>query len=326
MNIGLAYDLRSDYLAMGYSDEETAEFDRPDTIDAIERALVKLGHAPDRIGNIFSLVKRLAAGDRWDLVFTIAEGMHGYAREAQVPALLEAFTIPVTFSDPMVLSLSLHKGMAKRVVRDQGVATPDFAVVADREGAEMVRLPFPLFVKPVAEGTGKGVTAASKVMSRQSLIERCSELIAAYHQPVLVETFLPGREFTVGIVGTGREARSLGVMEVVLLPAAEKDVYSYTNKEKCEALVEYRLADDYQAKQAAETAVAAWRALECRDAGRVDLRSDAKGIPNFIEVNPLAGLHPEHSDLPILCGKAGISYDQLIGMIMDSALKRMHGH
>jgi D-alanine-D-alanine ligase len=326
MNIGLAYDLRSDYLAMGYSDEATAEFDRPDTIDAIERALVKLGHTPDRIGNIFSLVKRLAAGDRWDLVFTIAEGMHGYAREAQVPALLEAFTIPVTFSDPMVLSLSLHKGMAKRVVRDQGVATPDFAVVADREGAEKVRLPFPLFVKPVAEGTGKGVTAASKAISRPALIERCCDLIAAYHQPVLVEAFLPGREFTVGIVGTGREARSLGVMEVVLLPAAEKDVYSYANKEKCEALVEYRLADDHQARQAAETAVAAWRALECRDAGRVDLRCDANGVPNFIEVNPLAGLHPEHSDLPILCGKVGIAYDQLIGMIMESALKRMPGH
>src|SRR4051812_23775661 len=107
MRIGLTYDLRSEYLAAGYGEEETAEFDRADTIDALEQALVALGHEADRIGNVRQLTQRLALGDRWELVFNIAEGLHGIAREAQVPALLDAFDIPYTFSDPLVMALCL---------------------------------------------------------------------------------------------------------------------------------------------------------------------------------------------------------------------------
>ena len=140
---------------------------------------------------------------------------------------------------------------------------------------------------------------------------------------MLVETFLPGREFTVGILGTGSEAKAIGVLEVILKEHAEQDVYSYENKEKCEELVEYRLVDDALAEHAKDVALNAWRGLGCRDAGRIDLRTDASGRPNFIEVNPLAGLHPEHSDLPILCHLVGISYYELIDAIMRSALQRV---
>ena len=129
MKIGITYDLKQEYLARGYSEEETAEFDREDTIDAIEAALAGLCHIPDRIGSIKSLTERLAAGDRWDLVFNIAEGLKGFGREAQVPALLDAYNIPYTFSDPLILSLTLHKGMIKHVLRDMGIPTPDFFVV-----------------------------------------------------------------------------------------------------------------------------------------------------------------------------------------------------
>lgn len=323
MRVGLTYDLRDDYLAEGYSPEETAEFDRPDTIGAIEQALRELGYTTDRIGHIKQLTRRLAAGERWDLVFNIAEGMHGIGREAQVPALLDAYDIPYTFSDPLVLALTLHKGMTKRVVRDCGLPTPDFALVETEAQAHAVDLPFPLFAKPVAEGTGKGVNAVSKVRTREQLVRLCAELLARYQQPVLVETFLPGREFTVGVVGTGEAARVLAVMEVLLLEQAEQDVYSYTNKELCEELVEYRLAHDPEALRAAEVALAAYRCLGCRDAGRVDLRSDAAGVPNFIEINPLAGLHPAHSDLPVLCTLSEVSYLDLIRMIMDSARRRL---
>ena len=121
MNIGLTYDLRNDYLAEGYSEEETAEFDRPDTIEGIEAALLELGYRTDRIGNAKRLVERLAQGDRWDLVFNIAEGLHGVAREAQVPAILDVYDIPYTFSDPLVLSLALHKNLTKTVVRQAGI-------------------------------------------------------------------------------------------------------------------------------------------------------------------------------------------------------------
>jgi len=175
----------------------------------------------------------------------------------------------------------------------------------------------------VAEGTGKGITAASKIDNYAQLRDVCTMLLARYQQPVLVETFLPGRELTVGILGSGNEAVAIAVLEVVLKDSAEPDVYSYVNKEECERLVEYRLAHDDLAASAARTALEAWSGLSCLDAGRVDLRADAMGVPHVLEINPLAGLHPHHSDLPILCGLAGLSYKELLGRIMESALKRV---
>jgi D-alanine-D-alanine ligase len=318
----MTYDLRDDYLAAGFSEGETAEFDRSSTIDAIEDAIVKMGHEGDRIGNVRALVNGLATGSRWDLVFNIAEGLYGFGRESQVPALLDAYQIPYVFSDPLVLALTLHKGMTKHVIRDVGLPTPDFAVISIEEDTRAVNLPYPLFAKPVAEGTGKGVTPASKISDASMLQATCKTLLTEFQQPVLVETFLPGREFTVGIVGNGSKAHAIGVIEVILLDHSEQDVYSYHNKEFCEELVEYRKVDDPEARKAVEIAVASFKALGCRDAGRVDLRSDARGIPNFIEINPLAGLHPEHSDLCIIAAHHGISYQELITEIVGSALER----
>jgi len=323
VKIGITYDLRDDYIAEGYTEEETAEFDHPRTIAAIEETLRDLGYETDRIGHLRALTRRLVAGDRWDLVFNIAEGLRGVGREAQVPALLDAWEIPYTFSDPLVLSLTLHKGLTKRVIRDLGIPTPDFAVVETPEEIAAVALPFPLFAKPVAEGTGKGVTAASKIADPVGLDRVCRALLAVFRQPVLVETFLPGREFTVGIIGTGAAAFAPAVMEVHLTKKAEKEVYSYANKEDWHGRIEYSLAADSMARAAAETALAVWRGLGCRDGGRIDLRADSEGTPNFIEVNPLAGLRPEHSDLPILCELAGMPYREMLAGIMRSALRRI---
>lgn len=323
MKIGLTYDLREDYRAEGYGEEDTAEFDRADTIESIEAVLRRLGYRTDRIGHVKALVNRLAAGERWDLVFNIAEGLHGIGREAQVPAILDAYRIPYTFSDPMVLSLTLNKAMTKRVVRDLGIPTPDFTLIEEISDLDSVDLPFPLFVKPVAEGTGKGITAASRVMDKNALFDVSRRLLQRFSQPVIVETFLPGREFTVGIIGTGREAKAIGTMEIFFREQAEPEAYSYTNKKNYEELVTYRLAKDSLGSRAAEVAISAWRGLGCRDAGRIDLRADAGGIPNFIEVNPLAGLNPDHSDLPILCNMVGIRFHELIASIMASALKRI---
>jgi D-alanine-D-alanine ligase len=321
--VGLTYDLRSYYLQQGYGDEETAEFDREETIEAIETALQELGHATDRVGTVRQLAERLVAGERWDLVFNIAEGLQGIGREAQVPCLLDAYGIPYTFSDPVVLSLALHKGFTKSILRDHGLATPEFAVVSQLSELTGLSLPYPLFAKPLAEGTGKGITSANKVEDPLALAQICGELLARYRQPVLVERYLPGREFTVGILGTAAEARSVGCMEVVFLETAEANAYSYVNKEQCEQRIQYRSAHDEEAHLAEETALAAWRVLGCRDAGRVDLRSDERGIPNLMELNPLAGLHPQHSDLPILCALAGISFRELIRSIVDSAARRI---
>ncbi len=323
MRVGLTYDLRDHYLALGYGLEETAEFDRPETIDALEGAIRRLGHGTERIGTVRDLASALVAGKSWDLVFNIAEGLEGVGREAQVPALLEAYAIPYTFSDTMVMALALHKPMAKRVVRDCGVPTAPFRVVEDEAGAVGLDLAYPLFVKPIAEGTGKGISPSSRVESEEALVRICRALLERFRQPVLVETFLPGREFTAGIAGTGKAAELLAVMEIGLKPGAEAVAYSFVNKEECEDRIEYRLARDAEAQAAGRIALAAWRALGCRDAGRVDLRSDAHGAPQFLEANPLAGLHPEHSDLPIMCAKAGIGYDRLIGLILESASRRV---
>jgi D-alanine-D-alanine ligase len=323
MRVGLTYDLRDDYLAEGFGEEETAEFDSPDTIRALEDALAALGHEPIAIGHARALAARLAAGERWDLVFNIAEGLYGFGREGLVPALLDAYRVPYVFSDPMVMALTLHKAMAKRVVRDCGVPTADFRLVESAEDAAQIDLPYPLFAKPVAEGTGKGIATSSKVKSASELASVCRELLVRFQQPVLVETFLPGREFTVGIVGTGEDAYALGVLEVALRADAEPEAYGYINKEHYERFVDYRLEKGPIARHVAEVALAAWRALGCRDGGRVDLRLDARGLANFLEVNPLAGLHPVRSDLPILARQLGIAYRDLIGKIMDSAVGRL---
>jgi D-alanine-D-alanine ligase len=321
--IGLTYDLRDAYLDAGYSEVETAEFDRADTIDSIESALQRDGYTVDRIGNVKQLASRLVQGDTWDLVFNICEGMHGIGREAQVPALLDAYQIPYVFSDALVCAITLHKGMTKDVVRAAGVATPDYAVVRDLADLKNVKLELPLFAKPIAEGTGKGVSAMSKITSHAQLRTVCQALLKEHGQPVLVERFLPGREFTVGVLGTGRKAVALTTLEIVLLEGADSDVYSYRNKENCEELVRYDLLPDGKLKREVEALVLrAWRALGCRDAGRIDVRLDDKGQVNFIEVNPLAGIHPEHSDLPIMATMIGMNYETLIGRIMTSAVQR----
>jgi len=323
--MGLTYDLQSEYLAQGYGEEETAEFDRDDTIEAIEGALAELGHRTERIGNARNLVKALAGGATWDLVFNIAEGLHGMGREAQVPAMLDVYGIPYTFSDPLALSLTLHKGMTKRVIRDAGLATAPFLVVDPGEPMMPVPFPPPYFVKPVAEGTGKGVSPESLVRREEDLAGVCTRLAERFHQPVLVEGFLAGREFTVGIVGTGSKAEALGSIEVVLGSQAELGMYSYGNKKHYEDRVEYRLCragDNPLIGQVEAMALMAYKVLGCRDAGRVDVRCDGEGRPHFLEINPLAGIHPVISDLPIICSLLKIPYVALIGRIVASALER----
>ncbi len=322
MRVALIYDLRDDYRVLGYSEEEVAEFDTVETIDQLAGALKALGCEVTRVGRGQALAARLVEGDRYDLVFSIAEGLKGRSREAQVPALCELFDQPYLFSDPLTMSACLDKAVAKRLMREAGVPTPSFAVAEHNADDVADWADFPAFVKPLAEGTGKGCEAASLVQTRGELREAVTRVIARYGQPALVERYLPGREFTVGIVGNGPDARVLGVCEILLRANAEANVYSLQNKELCEELVTYAPADDAEARLAGTRALEAYRALECRDAARIDFRSDAKGEPYFLEANPLAGLNPWHSDLPILAAQNGIDFVALIGLIVDAGLAR----
>jgi D-alanine-D-alanine ligase len=324
VRIGFTYDLKDDYLALGLAEHEVAEFDSLSTIEAIDKALRDLGHEVDRVGHVRALAARLVAGWRCDLVFNVAEGVAGFGRESQVPALLEAYGIPYTFSDPLVCALTLHKGMAKHVARGCGVPTPKFELVTTPAEAAGVRLPLPLFAKPVAEGSSKGITAKSLVTTKDALVDVCTELLERYRQPVIVEEYLSGREFTVGILGTGGSARALGTLEVVLLKGADQGVYSYRNKTQWESIVEYGLLEQGPLRAEVEgVALATWRCMGCRDAGRVDVRLDAAGRAQMLEVNPLAGLAPGYSDLPNMAAMAGMSYGALIGEIVRCASARI---
>jgi D-alanine-D-alanine ligase len=322
LRIGITIDLKTDYKDSCLSPEDTAEFDSEETLSGLEAAIRSCGPETRRIGNIKSLAASLTQGEKWDFVFNLAEGLSGLGRESAVPCLLEAWNIPYSFSDPLTLALCLHKGRAKSIVRDAGLETPDFAVLEKPQDAARLTLPYPLFVKPVAEGTGKGITAASKITSPEELEHEASHLLAKYSQPVLVETYLPGREFTVGLLGTGEEARIAGCMEVLYTASSGAEIYSYINKAEYEKRVTYVPGRDETAQAASNLALAAYKVLGCRDGGRLDIRCDSQGKPSFIEANPLAGLNPIHSDLPILARFSGISYEELIRQILESGLKR----
>ena len=321
MKIGLTYDLRSDYLKEGYSLEDTAEFDKESTIEGIETAIRNAGYETERIGNSGSLIKRLCDGIRWDMVFNITEGLYGEGRESLVPALLDNYKIPYVFSGPVTLGISLNKAFAKQIIRDSRINTPDFCVVSNKDDIKTVDLSYPLFAKPVSEGTGKGIDSKSKISSFKELEKVCLNLLQKFRQPVLVEEYLPGREFTVGVLGTGRDAYVPGAMEIVFRSSRDT-VYSYENKEKYEDIVDYTAVEGDLFRQCEEIALNVWKSLNCFDGGRVDLKIDKNGKMSFIEINPLAGLNPESSDLPILCRLNGIGYQEIIDVILKSAVKR----
>jgi D-alanine-D-alanine ligase len=325
LSIGFVYDLKRDYLAEGYSDREVAEFDSDDTIDAIAAALTELGHRVDRIGHARNLCRRLVAGNTWELVFNISEGLKGRSREAQTPAILELYDVPYTFSDPLVSAVTLDKAVAKRLVRDAGLATAPFELVSSISDCDRIRFGYPMFAKPVAEGSSKGIDDQSLIRDRRQLDEVVTRLVHDYQQPVLVEAFLPGREFTVGMVGTGKDVELVGMMEVNIHDPNRQGIYSSISKQHYVEMVKYEMVPaGVLHDQIAALALGAHRALECRDASRVDVRLDANGVPNFIEINPMPGLHPTISDLPIIAGLYGVPYLTLIGRIVQSASRRLH--
>ena len=321
--IGFVYDSRDEYLAEGYTELQVAEFDSEETMASIESVLQRLGNQVERIGNGRKLAARLADGSRWDMIFSVAEGPKGRSREAQVPALCELFDQPYAFSDPLTMAATLDKAVAKRLVRDAGIATAPFMVMESKTDSLKNWSHYPAFVKPLAEGTGKGCEHASLVENEAALSAAASSLIQRFNQPALIEAYLPGREFTVGIIGNGAGAKCIGIMEVLVNRDFEGGVYSFNNKEHWERRVSYRRPEDPEAFAAVETALAAYRALGCRDASRVDIKSDGNHQPVFLEVNPLAGLHPTHSDLPMLARQNGISFDDLMSMILDAARLRL---
>ncbi len=321
MRIGLTYDLRSWYLDRGYSMEDTAEFDKQETVDAINDALRIMGFETEQVGNCFQLIEALSAGRRWDLVFNIAEGLYGDGRESVVPAILDQYKIPYVFSGPVVLGISLNKHLTRLIVSSADVPVSPGILISELKDIEKCKLQYPLFIKPVSEGTGKGITEKSLVNSKPELKEMAQFLLQRFEQPALVEEYLPGREFTVGVIGTGDDTVAIGGMEI---ECRDNLPYSVEFKENYQIFCKYIPMAAEFAEECKTVALNVWKALGGVDAGRVDVKADRNGRMCFMEVNPLAGLHPVHSDLPILSNMIGIKYQALMEMIMKSAIKRLH--
>jgi D-alanine-D-alanine ligase len=321
MKVGLTYDLRSWYLDRGYSMEDTAEFDKQETVDAIDGALRNMGFETEPVGNSFQLIEALASGKRWDLVFNIAEGLYGDGRESVVPAILDQYRIPYVFSGPVIMGVSLNKYLTRLIVASAGVPVSPGMLITKVDEIKKCKLKYPLFIKPVSEGTGKGITEKSLLKKESDLKEMVQWILKRFDQAALVEEYLPGREFTVGVIGSGEEAQAIGGMEI---ECADNLPYSVEFKENYQQFCKYIPMNSDFAEESKTVALNVWKALGGVDAGRVDLKADRNGRICFIEVNPLAGLHPVHSDLPILSRMAGIEYQALMEMIMNAALKRHH--
>jgi len=299
--------------------EDTAEFDKMDTVDALEAAIRNMGFDTEKIGNSFQLIESLAAGKRWDLVFNIAEGLYGDGRESVVPAILDQYKIPYVFSGPVILGVSLNKYLTRLIVASAGIPVSPGMLISKPEDVLKCNLQYPLFIKPVSEGTGKGITEKNLLKTPADLKEMAEFLLTRFEQPALVEEYLPGREFTVGIIGTGDNAYAIGGMEII---CRDNLPYSVEFKENYQEFCKYIPMDNDFAEESKHVALEVWKALGGMDAGRVDVKADRKGRICFMEVNPLAGLHPIDSDLPILSGFSGIKYQDLIERIVGSAIKR----
>jgi D-alanine-D-alanine ligase len=306
------------------SDEE-AEYDSPETIDGIKRALESLGHSVvmwEARPELVRIIDRSAV----DIVFNMSEGTIGRNREAHVPALCEFLGIPFTGSDSATMMLTLDKALTKKIVRFAGVNTPNYKLLRNSHDKLRAGMSFPLMVKPNAEGSSKGITDDSVVTDHPALWDMVRHINEVYHQPALVEEFLPGREFTVGILGNDRDLLMLPIMEIVYL---EENVtyktYNYRIKQDWRKFVRYDIPARIDATLKAEIeelCAKTYRHLMCRDVSRIDIRLDATGKPHLIEINPLPGLSAGYSDLVFIAEAAGMDHTDLIAAILERGARR----
>lgn len=316
MRIGLTYNLKAEQkLAATDPDDRYEEFDSLETIEALETAFRSHGHTPVRLGWGPSMLDRLRE-TRVDGVFNLAEGIGGRGRESQVPATLEMLGIPCSGSDAVAIGITLDKALAKLLAKANGIPTAPFEVRDLTDGLKPVDtsvLRYPLFAKPACEGSSMGITSSSLCQDERELNATLKRL--AVYGPTLVEEFLPGDEFTVGIIG----GEVLGVMQVVPRSKQPDFIYSLEVKRDYTNLVDYHFIDR---KDVADVALAVWNAFGLRDFARVDVRCDRDGRPNFVEVNPLPGMHPINSDLVILARGMGWTYERLVGRILEVIIAR----
>lgn len=328
MRIGLSYDLKEAvHLGQDQPEDALEEYDSAETVESIAAILESRGHSVVRLGGGRDFVSSILR-QPLDLVFNIAEGRGNYrSREAQVPSVLEMLDIPYSGSDPQCLAICLDKPLTKTLVDIAGVSTPRWMVIghsgelADTDWGDF---PFPAFIKPAYEGSSKGIRFGSRVENPREAIKAVQALLEHYQQPVLVEEYITGDEVTVGIIGNSLPS-VLGIMRILPKKKDPYFVYSLEVKRDWEQLVEYECPAQLRAKvrqRIIDSSLKAFQALGCRDFARLDFRLSSKGTPYFLEINPLPGLNPKSGDLPIMAGKMGWTYQDLLSAILNAALDR----
>ena len=321
IKVCVAYNLKKNETF--YPPDAEAELDEYDTILAIRAALESAGYAVELFEANGELPGRLNE-HRPDIVFNIAEGLRGRAREAQLPAILDYLSIPYTGSDETAMCIALDKALTKRLVSSYHIRTPKYKLFGPGDRISARGLVYPVIVKPNSEGSGMGITEHSVASDFDELYRVLTERLGAYGNEMLVEEFIAGREFTVGILGNGESARVFPPMEIRLSDAAH-GVYSYNVKRDFRQYAQYACPADIDTKIMnimINTARRVFRILACKDCARVDFRLDSLGRVYFIEINPLPGLAPGYSDFPMLAEFCGVGYTQLITGILEHALAR----
>jgi D-alanine-D-alanine ligase len=328
MRIGLTFDLKEKVL-LGHGSPEDAleEYDSPETVNGISSVLESLGHTVIRLGGGSEFLENVQR-NKVDIVFNIAEGLGNYrSREAQVPAVLEMLDIPYVGSDPLCLAVSLDKPLTKKIIKSMGIPTPDWRVIANLHDLHKIdwhEFGFPGFVKPAQEGSSKGVRLNSRVDTSHQAVEMIERLLNDYKQPVMIEEYIGGEEITVGVTGNG-PAEVLGIMRILPRKQTGDFVYSLEVKRDWENLVMYECPAQVSpqvSQKIEEYSLRIFGELGCRDFARVDFKVNRNGVPYFLEINPLAGLNPKSSDLPIMSGLLDIPYKVLIEKIFSAALDR----
>jgi D-alanine-D-alanine ligase len=328
LTIGITYDLKSDWQKSEDDPiDAAAELDGQKTIECLKTAFESAGHKVILIGGARPLISRITknGGLKVDVVFNISEGMKGRNRESQVPAILDLFNIPFVGADALTLGITLDKVMAKKCFIAENIPTARyFKATLDDNLLELNTIGFPLFVKTLHEGTSKGITQNSRVENFKQLKVQVEHICKNYKQPALVEEFIKGTEFTVGIIGNN-PPEAMPVVQYSIDGKTKVGNAYYTYRHVVERSVEYICPapiDDKLAKKLQDLAIRAYKAVDCRDFGRVDFRVDEAGNPYVLEINPLPNLSPD--DVFVLFAKVkGMTYNQIINQILDEALIRL---
>ncbi len=353
VKIGLTYDLKEDYtLKENEPKDKYAEFDTNEVVEEIIQALVSGGHKVVRIGDGKNLLKRIK-DEKFDIIFNIAEGFYGRGRESQVPAILEMLQIPYVGADSLTLGITLDKVATKKILSYHNIPTPRFMEVKNLSDLKDFYLSFPVIAKLRYEGSSKGMADEAFCRDLKQLKKRCKWLIATYRQPVLVEEFISGKEFTVGIIGNpdrtpssyeekseiqainqnskcvlrgNGNARALPTVQIEIDGELNLGDKFYTHSRIESNNLKYvcpaKISDGLNRK-IQNIALLTYKILECRDFGRVDFRLDKENQPYFLELNPLPSLTTKDI-FPLVAKETGLSYNQVINKILEFALRR-HG-